>query len=158
MLTAHSHLHHCLDLAFECPRPRATSFVSNGQVSSRSLHPDFGPPDAYHELRAFPPSIPFPLSEDSLGYWRGIQGENNSCYIDALIFALFARKFDFDTLFERRDSVPLLAALEDEIVKPLRTKNWVSRETMYEWRQKLNEYLPGNDFSGIVRTSPQFRA
>jgi len=39
-----------------------------------------------------------PLLEEQLGLWRGIQGENNSCYIDSVLFAMFAFHNTFDKL------------------------------------------------------------
>ena len=34
-----------------------------------------------------------------LGDWKGIQGHQNSCYLDATIFGLFALSNEFDDLF-----------------------------------------------------------
>jgi hypothetical protein len=158
MLMKHYELQDKLSTALAKARSHALSLRGSTPNSSRAYSALYGPPDPADNAQQVPQAscdVHFPLSDDSLGYWRGIQGENNSCYIDALIFALFARTKDFDFLLAKGDSIPLLASLQTDIVTPLRTKNWVSRDVMFEWRQKLNEYLSGNDFSGIVRLSKE---
>ena len=59
-----------------------------------------------------------------LGDGRGIQGHQNSCYLDATLFALFALSEVFDSMFlgEARDEAgeEIQSVLWKGIVNPLR--------------------------------------
>ena len=59
-----------------------------------------------------------------LGEERGIQGHQNSCYLDATMFGLFALSdvFDFMFLYEARDEAgeEIKSILWKGIVNPLR--------------------------------------
>ena len=57
-----------------------------------------------------------------IGEERGIQGHQNSCYLDATLFGLFALSSEFDTMFlERKSDNSLIGTiLWKNIVNPLR--------------------------------------
>ena len=100
----------------------------------------------------------------ALGMWRGIQGDNNSCYLDATLFSLFAFDSDFDALLDSSSAenetgmsiehlrpevaaddtlavyVPTLRSLlRTRIVTPLRQRLFVDRESMLQWRLCLDK-------------------
>ena len=62
--------------------------------------------------------------EKYLGDERGIQGHQNSCYLDATVFGLFALSDDFDSMFltEAKDAAgkEISGILWKGIVNPLR--------------------------------------
>jgi len=62
--------------------------------------------------------------EKYLGDERGIQGHQNSCYLDATVFGLFALSdvFDFMFLEEARDAAAkeIISILWKGIINPLR--------------------------------------
>ena len=63
--------------------------------------------------------------ERYLGEGRGIQGNQNSCYLDATVFGLFAVSDVFDDLFllkddADKDAKEIADILWKEIVNPLR--------------------------------------
>ena len=57
-----------------------------------------------------------------IGEERGIQGHQNSCYLDATLFGLFALNNEFDSMFLERklDKSPIGDILWKNIVNPLR--------------------------------------
>lgn len=74
--------------------------------------------------------VPAKLSREThIGRIKGIQGQHNSCYIDATLFGMFAFSDVFDDLFLDR-SVPnteierqkdeVLNIIQQKIVYPLR--------------------------------------
>lgn len=79
-----------------------------------------------------------------LGKSRGIQGHNNSCYLDATLFAMFASTTLFDSLLYRppNDSdIPeykeIQRILREDIVRPLRGEYIVSAEQVMLFRTML---------------------
>lgn len=79
-----------------------------------------------------------------LGKSKGIQGHNNSCYLDATLFSMFASTTLFDSLLYRpktRDDIPeykeIQRILRDEIVKPLRRDHFVSADQVMKFRTML---------------------
>jgi len=91
-----------------------------------------------------------PKEKEAYGNWRGIQGENNSCYIDSTIYAMFAftNKFDFliSSSNEKYDEneVMLQQILKLEIVNLIRLRNYVCSENIIKWRLVLDNWLSGN--------------
>ena len=59
-----------------------------------------------------------------LGEERGIQGHQNSCYLDATVFGLFALSDVFDSMFLKKPTNPtechISSILWKRIVNPLR--------------------------------------
>ena len=58
-----------------------------------------------------------------IGDYKGIQGHQNSCYLDATLFGLFALSGNFDDLFlkaDKKDSMSIEYIIWKNIVNPLR--------------------------------------
>lgn len=82
--------------------------------------------------------------KDMLGKSRGIQGHNNSCYMDATLFAMFSSTLLFDSLLYRPatpNDIPeygeVQRIIRDEIVRPLREEHFVSAEQVMQFRTML---------------------
>lgn len=77
------------------------------------------------------------------------QAENNSCYLDSTLFALFAHMQSADFLLDaaRPGLSPSAQRLREllwtTVVGPLRKRAFVSRDAMEAVRITLNEWLPG---------------
>eukprot|EP01006_Ploeotia_vitrea_P027708 TRINITY_DN60482_c0_g3_i1.p1 TRINITY_DN60482_c0_g3~~TRINITY_DN60482_c0_g3_i1.p1 ORF type:complete len:703 (+),score=18.18 TRINITY_DN60482_c0_g3_i1:40-2148(+) len=99
-----------------------------------------------------------PLRRDKLnsssgfitGKPRGIQGENNSCYIDSLLFSLFALNDAFDDFISEdrplrdRNAEQVRSRLRTSVVNPLRGRFYVEGVVLKEIRRMLGaKYLPG---------------
>ena len=81
-----------------------------------------------------------------LGKSRGIQGHNNSCYLDATLFAMFSTTTLFDSLLYRppnKDDIPAYSeiqrVLREEIVRPLRENYIVSADQVMMFRTMLEQ-------------------
>jgi len=79
-----------------------------------------------------------------LGKSRGIQGHNNSCYLDATLFAMFSSTTLFDSLLYRPQNerdIPeyreIQRILREELVKPLRENYFVSADRVMLFRTML---------------------
>lgn len=82
--------------------------------------------------------------KDLLGKSRGIQGHNNSCYLDATLFAMFSSTTLFDSLLYRppnSNDIPeyseIQRILREEIVRPLRDDYIVRTEQVMLFRTML---------------------
>lgn len=82
--------------------------------------------------------------KDLLGKSRGIQGHNNSCYLDATLFAMFSSTTLFDSLLYRpanTNDIPeypeIQRILREEIVRPLRDNHIVHTEQVMLFRTML---------------------
>lgn len=87
----------------------------------------------------------FAQLQDICGPFKGIQGDHNSCYLDATLFAMFAFTYVFDHVLYRpkgRQDLPfydeIQSILRDEIVHPLRKNGFVRSEPVTKLRQILN--------------------
>jgi hypothetical protein len=70
-------------------------------------------------------SLP-PLAQPVLGKNKGIEGDSNSCYMDATIFCMFAYNNVFDSLLHMKVDgrvAPLQSRLRDNVVNLLRTQD-----------------------------------
>ena len=95
------------------------------------------------------PGFQSPIKGDDLvpfcGRNRGIQGNQNSCYLDATLFVMFSFTSVFDCLLYRPPSTQdideyteVQRVLREEIVNPLR-KNWFVRaDRVMKLRQLLD--------------------
>lgn len=84
--------------------------------------------------------------KNMLGKNRGIQGHNNSCYLDATLFAMFSTTTFFDSLLNRpaaETDIPeyneVQRILREDIVKPLREEYFVSADQVMRFRTMLEE-------------------
>lgn len=82
--------------------------------------------------------------ENLLGKSRGIQGHNNSCYLDATLFAMYSSTTLFDSLLIRppnRDDIneyrEIQRILRENIVRPLRNEYFVSADQVMVFRTML---------------------
>ncbi|KAK5641403.1 hypothetical protein RI129_009950 [Pyrocoelia pectoralis] len=81
------------------------------------------------------------------GKFKGIQGHNNSCYLDVTLFAMFAFTAVFDSLLFRPkgpgdipDYEKVQEVLREEIVNPLRTKLFVRADCVMNLRKLLDQF------------------
>lgn len=79
-----------------------------------------------------------------LGKSRGIQGHNNSCYLDATLFAMFSTTTLFDSLLYRppnKNDIPeyseIQRILREDIVRPLRQNYIVNADQVMLFRTML---------------------
>lgn len=84
--------------------------------------------------------------EKIIGESKGIQGHNNSCYLDATLFSMFTFAQCFDSLLYRsaepkdiKHYDEVRAILRDEIVHPLRKHHFVRADRVLKLREKLEE-------------------
>lgn len=87
---------------------------------------------------------PSSLLKNLLGKSRGIQGHNNSCYLDATLFAMFSSTTLFDSLLYRppnQNDIPkyqeIQRILREDIVRPLREEYIVSADQVMLFRTML---------------------
>lgn len=80
------------------------------------------------------------------GKGKGIQGHNNSCYLDATLFAMFSRVTIFESLLYRPQNFQDISeysevqrVLKEEIVKQLRIDLYVSAERVMHLRTLLEK-------------------
>ena len=80
-----------------------------------------------------------------IGKNNGIQGHQNSCYLDATLFAMFAFTCVFDSLIYRRPNKTDIAEytevqqiLKEEIVNPLRKYMFVRADKVMKLRKLLD--------------------
>ncbi|XP_067928941.1 ubiquitin carboxyl-terminal hydrolase CYLD-like [Watersipora subatra] len=96
-----------------------------------------------------PPTHPYQYSDR----WKGVQGDLNSCYMDACIFAMFSYLTIFDNIlfpsdkqndkkedddFRRTESIR--EVLRTRIVAPLRKYGLAQKKGMHELRKLLAEW------------------
>ncbi|KNC51325.1 uncharacterized protein AMSG_12067 [Thecamonas trahens ATCC 50062] len=107
-----------------------------------------------------PPPILLPaaaaVDRVALGMWRGIQGSNNSCYLDATLFSLFVTVQDFDVMLDESEPIRLRRELADSpdhityvphlrstlrnlVVRDLRGRLFVDASVMLRFRLFLNK-------------------
>ena len=137
---------------FENPRDSNTDVFENGNGHNGVSHNhqtngtfgEFGEIDC-----PVVPGFQSPIKGDDLvpfcGRNRGIQGNQNSCYLDATLFVMFSFTSVFDCLLYRPPSTQdideyteVQRVLREEIVNPLR-KNWFVRaDRVMKLRQLLD--------------------
>lgn len=91
-----------------------------------------------------------------LGANRGIQGENNSCYLDAGLTAMFYLNRTYDTVLVNALEDPKLEYMRSflafNIVGNLRRRGYVPSGLVVEWRRMINGVFNGEiDFDGFCR-------
>ena len=109
-------------------------------------------------LQEFEPTEILPPVSDAkqlCGFFRGIQGENNSCYIDVVMMVLFVCDNYFDDFLCRRiqdvegDARTHLCFFKDEVINSLRSQHFVERGCMLRLRDSLSPYLGGLELDAI---------
>ncbi|CAJ0578766.1 unnamed protein product, partial [Mesorhabditis spiculigera] len=94
-----------------------------------------------------------PEKQALIGKMRGIQGNKNSCYLDATMFAMFAQTKVFDEILRNHkprtdDAKQLLELLLTEISAPLRRHGFVRSDHVMKVRELLAKLLP--DIPGLT--------
>ena len=93
--------------------------------------------------------MPFVNRKTHVGRFKGIQGHNNSCYMDSLLYSLFLFNDSLDQIFELNYNDELIhMEMKNQfrrlIVNPLRSNEClVKQEHVMHIRQMLEPYLPG---------------
>ncbi|XP_044175285.1 ubiquitin carboxyl-terminal hydrolase CYLD-like [Acropora millepora] len=89
---------------------------------------------------------PGSLREEFCGKMRGLQGHQNSCYLDATLFSMFAYSWVFDTLLHRKrreTDLPeydeVQSVLREAIVNPLRVEGFVRADRVLHLRELLDK-------------------
>lgn len=128
------------------PIMNITSAIKRVNIDDRvrSCRPDLLPPPAL----VVPNSNKNPSSSLAhlLGKSKGIRGYNNSCYLDATLFAMFSSTTLFDSLLYRpanNNDIPeyseIQEILREDIVRPLRSRFIVSADKVMQFRTKLEQ-------------------
>ncbi|KFD53768.1 hypothetical protein M514_05274 [Trichuris suis] len=129
--------------------------VSKGSRSSSNvtccpvarIPQDFGALDS-GKVSSYVPCIGLADLSNLLGRPKGIQGSQNSCYMDAALFAMFCCTDIFDSCIlrpiakgdeKRRRIITLLSST---IVYPLRRCHYVRADHVMEFRKLLSEFVP----------------
>ena len=92
---------------------------------------------------------PFHNREAHVGRFKGIQGQNNSSYIDSLLYSLLLFNDSLNQIFElKHDDELIHMELKNQfkrlIVNPLRSDNcFVKQEHVMHLREMLEPFLPG---------------
>jgi hypothetical protein len=121
---------------------------------------------ACEEARRQIPPVPGPFSYDiapvhterrELGLFKGIQGENNSCYLDASLMAMFYVNDTFDSLLSSdgatapsmgEDVLYCKTFLTRHIINSVRQRGFVENSFVVEWRRMIEPLFHGGvDFS-----------
>lgn len=114
-------------------------------IPASSLEPIQPPVSDEVSLRVEP--ISFDRVDFFIGYNKGIQGSNNSCYIDTLLFALFACSDAMDDLVEEADPrSEARSCLLNSIVYPLRTFHFVQKEHIHYLREQISRITNNEKF------------
>ena len=117
----------------------ATDFLDDDSEDGVVLEPD--------EVDKKPK--PFVTRKTNIGKFKGIQGHNNSCYMDSLLYSLFLFNDSLDKIFELKSDDDLnhyemKNHFRRLIVNPLRSdKCFVRAVHVMQIREMLEDYLPG---------------
>lgn len=136
---------------FHDDKPRRNYTESVDKLSAAFKRTDINeshPPAESSSLLPYPSFVVDGTEKNSLssltGKSKGIQGHNNSCYLDATLFSMFASTTLFDSLLYRPpndNDIPeyrdIQSILRDEIVRPLRTDRFVSADQVMLFRTML---------------------
>lgn len=122
--------------------------MRQASLAEKNLPKSLGVPLLPPPALVVPPGTRNPASTLSpmLGKSKGIRGYNNSCYLDATLFAMFSSTTLFDSLLYRPPSsndIPayhvIQTILREDIVRPLRDEFIVSAEKVMLFRTTLEQ-------------------
>uniref|UniRef100_A0A0N5C3H1 ubiquitinyl hydrolase 1 n=1 Tax=Strongyloides papillosus TaxID=174720 RepID=A0A0N5C3H1_STREA len=102
------------------------------------------------------PSQPSKVYDSLIGRFKGIQGHNNSCYLDATLYSMFLQSTEFDSIILEKKKTPddikefneVQKILKNEIVYPLRKFHFVRADHVLKLRVLLGKIL--NDQIGMT--------
>ena len=105
-----------------------------------------------------PTHLPVPrCDKDILGQHRGVAGHSNSCYFDcAMMFLAFFTQFDGIYSQEALDQSELLRIILFEVVIPLRTTMFVSRDVIAMLRYCLANQTGNQNYLGSIMDFDEF--
>ncbi|CEF65326.1 CAP Gly-rich domain-containing protein [Strongyloides ratti] len=122
-------------------------------ISNSSSIKNFGNIDSGIEEK---PSQPSKNYDSLIGRFKGIQGHNNSCYLDATLYSMFLQSTEFDKLILEKKKTyddikefnEIQKILKNEIVYPLRKFHFVRADHVLKLRILLGKIL--NDEIGMT--------
>ncbi|CAI2348077.1 unnamed protein product [Caenorhabditis sp. 36 PRJEB53466] len=123
----------------------SSAYVNSSPPSTMSRRTEeFGSMDSGVEKQKCGPTKDVQLL---VGRQKGIQGNCNSCYLDATLYAMFAQTTVFDFLLEKsvkgsEKAVLFQKILAQEIVFPLRKVHYVRADHIMKLRRLLAELMP----------------
>ncbi|XP_067942322.1 ubiquitin carboxyl-terminal hydrolase CYLD-like [Watersipora subatra] len=89
---------------------------------------------------------PHSLKKNLIGQWRGIQGDQNSCYMDSCLYVMFAFTGVFDSLLllpKKSNDIPsytdIQRVLRCHIANPLRCHGLVKKDAIHRLRKLLDQ-------------------
>ncbi|XP_038067277.1 ubiquitin carboxyl-terminal hydrolase CYLD-like isoform X2 [Patiria miniata] len=89
---------------------------------------------------------PLHLRPEFVGMQKGIQGDQNSCYLDSTLFSMFAYNGVFDPLLQRmqgqgdlQEYEKVQKTLRESIVNPLRKNGFVRADRILQLREHLDQ-------------------
>lgn len=135
-----SRAHQCDECKLSFYRAEELHFHKLTEHHKEELDEQREPPFGRFVFDLQPPKAQKVLHPGSLGRFRGIQGENNSCYLDASIMALFFADNSFDFILEQKKLIECQALdqcrefLRLHIVNQLRTRGYVPSAIVFQWR------------------------
>uniref|UniRef100_A0A0N4ZNK9 ubiquitinyl hydrolase 1 n=1 Tax=Parastrongyloides trichosuri TaxID=131310 RepID=A0A0N4ZNK9_PARTI len=102
------------------------------------------------------PCDPCKNYDSLIGRFKGIQGHNNSCYLDATLYSMFLQSTEFDSLIlekkktseDIKEFSEVQRILKNEIVYPLRKFHFVRADHILKLRVLLGKIL--NDQIGMT--------
>jgi ubiquitin thioesterase CYLD len=143
----------CQDLEYHILTEHFEAHQASASASATS-HPPPIPIIKSFNYRCIETPPHTPLDPNLTGQWRGIQGENNSCYIDSTLFAMFALTTAFDHLIQCEQEPDeeiryLRDTIRTQVINPLRSRFYVESSPIRHLREILSRWLSGNDFNDI---------
>ncbi|XP_038067696.1 uncharacterized protein LOC119737423 isoform X6 [Patiria miniata] len=89
---------------------------------------------------------PLRLRPEFVGMWKGIQGDQNSCYLDCTLFSMFAYNGVFDPLLRHtqgqgdlQEYEKVQKTLRESIANPLRKNGFVRADRILQLREHLDQ-------------------
>ncbi|KAK9519743.1 hypothetical protein VZT92_022452 [Zoarces viviparus] len=159
---------------FQCPPKKAlfvklrtcrpdSRFQSASALCSKTmLKPDDAERDAEHSAGTpgtVPPISTEQVSQILIGRMKGIQGNYNSCYMDATLFSLFSCSSALDAMLfkstEPQDA-PIQRTLLHDIVNPLRNKGFVEGRHTMKLREQIQEHGYSKSFTTDEKDPEEF--
>uniref|UniRef100_A0A5S6QW25 USP domain-containing protein n=1 Tax=Trichuris muris TaxID=70415 RepID=A0A5S6QW25_TRIMR len=126
---------------------KVSTMASTTLDSIERISQDFGALDS-GKVSSYVPCVRLADLSSLLGRPKGIQGSQNSCYMDAALFSMFCCTNIFDCSIlrpikrgdEKRRRI--ITLLSNDIVYPLRRCHYVRADHVMKFRKLLSEFVP----------------
>lgn len=82
----------------------------------------------------------FDMIENTGGFQLGIEGSQNSCYIDAALVALFAFCHKLDEYMTQISASEIIDIMKHQVVPSLRKELFVPKESIHSLRRSLAKF------------------